>query len=397
MKLPSISRRGLVVAATLVTLAALLAWVALRSGPLAPVPVTVATVEMAPIEPALFGIGTVEARYTHRLGPTSAGRVLSVAVQAGDRVRAGDLIAEIDPVDLDARVSAQEAALARAEANVLSAQAQLGDADARAAFARSQSERYAQLARGGAASEEVSDTKRQERRTAEASVLSARAALQASQKELARARADAEGTSRLRANLRLTAPTDGLVTARNADPGSTVVAGQSIVEVIDPATVWVNVRFDQLRAAGLRPGLPARIALRSHDGEPISGRLVRVEPIADAVTEELLAKVVFDELPEPLPAIGELAEVTLALPRSSPAPVVSNASVQRISGRLGVWTVDDGDLEFRPVRTGASDLEGRVQIVDGLSGGERVVVHSQRALRPRTRIDVVQQMPGVSP
>ena len=62
-----------------------------------------------------------------------------------------------------------------------------------------------------------------------------------------------------------------------------------------------------------------------------------------------------------------------------------------------MWTVDDGDLEFRPVRTGASDLDGRVQIVDGLRGGERVVVHSQRALRPRSRIDFVQQMPGVSP
>ncbi len=90
------------------------------------------------IEPALHGIGTVEARYTHRVGPTSAGGVLSVAVDVGDRVRAGQLLAEIDPVDLDARHAAQQAALARAEANVRAAEALVGDARARGTYAAAQ-------------------------------------------------------------------------------------------------------------------------------------------------------------------------------------------------------------------------------------------------------------------
>jgi HlyD family secretion protein len=74
------NRRWLTLAALLVPLAVVFGYVALRSGPLAPVPVTVATVETRPIEPALHGIGTVDARYTHRVGPTSAGRVLRVEV-----------------------------------------------------------------------------------------------------------------------------------------------------------------------------------------------------------------------------------------------------------------------------------------------------------------------------
>jgi RND family efflux transporter MFP subunit len=397
MRWPWKSRRAATIAAVLVPLAAVFAYVAARTGPLAPVPVTVAAVETRAIEPALHGIGTVEARYTHRVGPTSAGRVLSVAVDVGDRVRAGQLLAEIDPVDLEARLAAQQAALARAEANVRAAEALVADAKARAAHATSQARRYEALAREGAASVEAFDTKRQEQLVGDAAVTAAAAGLDAARKELARSRAELDALARQRSNLRLVAPVDGLVTVRSADPGSTAVAGQPVVELIDPATVWINVRFDQLRASGLRAGLPARIALRSRSGDPIAGRVLRVEPLADAVTEELLAKVSFEALPHPLPAVGELAEVTVALPLSPPAPVVASASVTRVDGRLGVWALDGGELRFTPVKAGASDLEGRVQVVEGLRGGEHVVVYSQRALRSHSRVAVVERLPGARP
>ncbi|HYG66361.1 MAG TPA: efflux RND transporter periplasmic adaptor subunit, partial [Anaeromyxobacteraceae bacterium] len=287
--------------------------------------------------------------------------------------------------------------LARAEANVRAAEALVGDAKARADHATAQARRYESLAREGAASVEAFDTKKQEQLVAEAAVMSSTAGLEAARKELVRSRAELDAVARQRSNLRLVAPVDALVTARSADPGSTVVAGQAVVELIDPATMWIDVRFDQLGAAGLRAGLPARIVLRSRAGTPVAGRVLRVEPLADAVTEELLAKVSFDALPEPLPAVGELAEVTVALPKSSPAPVVANASVRRVDGQLGVWALDGGELRFTPVRIGANDLDGRMQVVDGLRGGEHVVVYSQRALRARSRISVVERLPGVSP
>lgn len=397
MTLPRNRRRALVLAASVTPVLALFVWVAVRSGPLAPVPVTVATVQRSPIEPALHGIGIVEARETHRIGPTAPGRVLRVHVDVGDRVRAGQVLAELEAVDLDARLAAQTAARARAEDAVLAADAQVNDAEARAEYARTQAARYEALAREGVESQEAFDIKRREQRVADAAVVSARASSSAARKEVRRAAADVEGSSRLLANLRLVSPVDGLVTARSADPGSTVVAGQALVEVVDPAELWLSVRFDQLGARDLRPGLAARIALRSRGGEPLEGRTVRLEPLADPVTEELLAKVSFSARPQRPPAIGELAEVTVALPAEPTAPVVLNASVQRVGGALGVWTVDRGGLRFVPVKTGAKDLDGRVQVLDGLRGGERVVVYSQRALRPRSRVDVVDRLPGVSP
>ena len=214
---------------------------------------------------------------------------------------------------------------------------------------------------------------------------------------MARIRSDREGLIQQRANLRLIAPVRGLVAARNADPGTTVVAGQSVVEVIDPASLWINVRFDQLRASGLRAGLPVQIVLRSQAGSGFAGHVLRLEPMADAVTEETLAKVTFNALPKRLPPVGELAEVTVAMSALPATPVAPNASVQRVDGRLGVWLIEEDKLRFAPIKVGATDLDGQVQILEGLKVGERVVVYSQRALGPRSRIKIVERLEGVSP
>ncbi|MBP6646605.1 MAG: biotin/lipoyl-binding protein [Burkholderiaceae bacterium] len=107
----SLHGKTMALVSVLLLLSGLLAYVALRAGPLAPIPVAVVTVGNQEIRPALFGIGTVEAQFTHKIGPTFAGRIKRVEVQAGDRVKAGQMLGEMDPVDLDDKISAQEATL----------------------------------------------------------------------------------------------------------------------------------------------------------------------------------------------------------------------------------------------------------------------------------------------
>ena len=239
------------------------------------------------------------------------------------------------------------------------------------------------------------DGKHQENRVAEAALATARANLDAARQDLARIKTDRAGLILQQANLRLSAPIDGLVIARDAEPGDTIVAGQAIVEMIDPASLWINVRFDQSRTAGLRAELPTVISRRSESRQPITGRVLRVEPLADAVTEETLAKVVFDPLPEPLPPIGELAEVTVALPTLPAAPVIPNGALKRTNdknGRNGVWIVQNKSLTFAPVRVGAADLDGQVQILEGIKEGDQVVVYSQRELTKHSRVKIVDHL-----
>lgn len=383
MKRLSFQNRTLALLVVLLPLVALFLYVALRSGPLAPVPVTVKSVENRAISPAMFGIGTVEARYTYKIGPTYSGRVKRLKVQVGDQVTAGEILGEMDPVDLDERIRAQEAAQKRAEA-------QLREARVHQAYAKQQAGRYEQLLAARSTSEEIVSTKLHDLKAAEE-------VLVASEEEFSRIRAEREALIAQRHNLLLLAPVNGLVTLRNADPGSTVVAGQSAVEVIDPTSIWINVRFDQIHAQGLAPELPAQIVLRSQKGNPLNGRVLRVEPLADPVTEETLAKVVFDQIPQPLPSIGELAEITITLPPLPESPIIPDAAIQRNGERMGVWQVTDGSLHFAPVSLGRADLEGNVQVREGLKAGDQVVVYSANSLQARSRIRVVDHIPGVKP
>ena len=372
--------RTVALLAVVIPLLMLLGYVALHSGPLAPIAVTVTTVRAQALTPALYGIGTVDARYTYKIGTTFAGRLQRLDVDVGDRVLAGQVLGEMAPVDLDDRVRAQESTVKRA-------QAALREAEARQAYARAQLARYRQLVVARLISEEVVATRQQELQIADAVFAAAR-------EEIARARSDREALLAQRGDLRLIAPVDGVVALRAADPGTTIVAGQTVLEVIEPASVWVNVRFDQGSAGGLVAGLPAHIELRSRGGQPLPGRVVRVEPMADAVTEEMLAKVVFDAQPAAMPPIGELAEVTVQLPALAAAPVVPNAALRRIGNQTGVWQLVDGDLHFTAVQIGAADLDGQVQVRDGLQVGDQVIVYSEKLLAAHSTIHVVERIPG---
>lgn len=393
MTLPfTMSRRGWLLLAVLVPLLLLFAWVALRSGPLAPVNVTVVQVEDRSISSALFGIGTVEARYSQKVGPTAAGRVSMVAVDVGDIVKEGQLLAQIDPVDLDQRIDAAAGGSARSAALEQAAVAQIADATARIALAQSQAARTEKLKEGGWVTDAMVDQRRQELAGARASLAVAQANRNAAEQDRGRLGAERAALVQQKANLRLVAPHAGLVVRRAVEPGTTVVAGQAVIEIIDPSQLWINVRFEQTQSAGLSAGLPVRIALRSRPESQVAGTIERVEPMADALTEEVLAKAQFS-LAEGIPSIGELAEVTVALPARARTQAIPNAAVHRVDGQVGVWVIRGGDLAFVKVKIGAQNLDGWVQILDGLKTGEQIILHSAKALSANSRFNIVKSLP----
>lgn len=383
MKFPRLQRRSLMLIAVIVPLLVLFIYVAARSGPLAPVEVTVSTVESRALAPALFGIGTVQARYTYKIGPTFAGRIKHLDVHVGDAVEPGQMLGEMDAVDLDDRITAQQAA-------IKSSEAALKQAAAKQDFAQTQANRYEQLLAVRGTSEENLASKRQE-------LAIANTALAAAREDAVRLRAELEGLRAQRGNLRLVAPVAGLVVTRDADPGTTVVAGQAVVEVIDSTNLWIDTRFDQISADGLTADLPAKITLRSRQSQILAGRVMRIEPRADAVTEETLAKIIFDRPPTPLPPLGELAEITVQLGELPAAPTISNAALRTVNGKRGAWKLVNGDLVFVPLTLGRADLEGHVQVLKGLAAGERIVVYSDKILSAKSRIHIVERLAGVAP
>lgn len=396
MKLPSnlSSRLGLGLLGLALIVA--LAYVVMRSGPLAPTRVTVTQAAVGSLSPSLFGIGTVEARRAYLIGPTAAGRVSRVLVDVGDAVKAGQLLAEMDPVDLDERAAALEASIARGGSAIVAAQAQRRDAQARSELAAITAQRYVQLGAQNFMSAGAVEAKQQEQLSAQAAVASADANLAATRQDVQRLTAERAGLKQQRDNVRLLAPADGVVISRDAEVGSTVVAGQAVLRLIEPGSLWVRVRLDQGRSAGLIEGLPARIVLRSNTNAPLAGKVARVEATSDSITEERVALVAMDTLPGGL-TTGELAEVTLTLPPTQAAVLLPNPAVQRQADRVGVWRIEEGKPRFAPVRIGLNSLEGMVQVLEGLEAGDEVVVYSEKALTDKSRVKVVETLTGRSP
>ncbi len=390
----STSRRFILGALAIALLGAL-AWVALRTGPLAPVKIQTTRVTTGSVAPELFGIGQVDAQRSWVVGPTTPGRVLSVQVDVGDRVEPGQALAEMDAIDMSQRLAALDASLARGQSNRAAAQAQLADAEAKRALADANLKRNQDLARQNFISAGALEARTQETASASAGLQSAQANLDATAQDLNRLRAERAALAQQRDSLKLVAPAAAIVSSRDAEAGSTVVAGQAVLKLIDPASLWVTLRVDQGRSAGLAPGLVARVTLRSRPGETFEGQVVRVEPLADAVTEERLAQVAFDTVPQGI-SVGEMAEVTLQLPASASGLLVPNAALQTQAGQRGVWLHKEGGLHFVALRTGASSLDGMVQVTpldaDALREGDAVVVYSQKALAADTRISVVDTL-----
>jgi HlyD family secretion protein len=368
-------------------------WFASRSGPLAPTRVTLAQVAEGTLEPSLFGIGVVEARRAYLIGPTTAGRVQRVLVDVGDHVRAGQLLAEMDPVDLDARLASSSAAVARAQSAVAAAQAQVRDAHSRLALAEGDAARYVDLGRQNFVSTSVVDAKLQLLHSARAQLAAVDSALAGAREDQARLEAEREAARQQRGNIRLQAPFDGVVTARIAEPGSTVVAGQAVVKLFDPSSLWVTSRLDQSRATGLGPGLRAQITLRSSSHAPVPGMVARIDPASDSITEERIAQVTFDSPPAGL-STGEMAEVLVRLPAVHGALLVSNAALRQRGTHTGVWVHQEGKLRFVSIDVGAEGDDGMVQVIRGLKAGDAVVIHSEAELGEDSRFRIVESLIG---
>ena len=364
-----------------------------RSGPLSPIQVTTLRVESGSLSPAIFGIGTVEARRSYLIGPTAAGRVKAVHVDVGETVKAGQLLAEIDPVDLDERLRSTEAAYARAASAVTAADAQRKDSLARRQLAEFNAKRYRDLGGKNFVSASAVEGKQQELDSAQAAVEASEANLQGARQEQLRLKADQDGIRQQRGNLRLLAPRDGLVTSRDAEPGSTVIAGQAVLRLVEPDSLWVKARLDQGRSRGLAVGQAADIVLRSNASTHHPGKVARIEPVSDSVTEERIAQIAFEHIPEGL-SVGEMTEVTVQTGAAQSGLLLPNAAIKRMPQGSGVWKLKDGKPSLTPVKLGSTSFEGNVQILEGLAVGDEVIIHSERDLNESARIKIVSQLMG---
>lgn len=371
--------------ASAVAFVAAFVWLLTTHGPLAPVGVQAGRVVRADVNPSVFGIGTVDARLSYAVGPTAPGRVLRVLVDHGETVKAGQLLAEMDPVDLDGRIQAARSTGARSRQSVAVANALVAEAASRARLAGMNRDRDAALYAQDAISKQLLDISTSEAERAEAALAAARANASAVKQDVGRVDAESHGLDSLRDSLRLVSPADGVIVSREVEPGTTVVAGQAVLRLVVPESLWVRARIDQSRARAVEVGQPATIVLRSAPDTRLPGRVARIEMQSDPVTEERIVNVSFDT-PSAQLFLGELAEVTIQLPARPGVLVVPGAAIAREGGSIGVWRAVDGRARFTPVTVGGQGQAGLTQILSGLAEGDSVIVYSAAQLEHGARV-----------
>lgn len=334
------------------------------------VPVTVVEARRGALQDEIRGPGTVQSRWSVNVGTRTSGVLREVFVDEGDLVRAGQVLATLEDVDLRSRAHAARLSKKASEQGVSAAKAVLGQMEARLQLARETFRRSTALHQRGAVSVADLDVARAELELAEASVAEGRARVAMSQAEVQRLDGELEVIEADLSFARVVAPMDALVVRRYLERGSPVTPGLPIFRLIDHTAMWVATMIDQRDAGQVRVGAPARVKLRS--GAELAGEVARVKRVADLVTRELEVDVKVD-LTGLHVAINEEADVTILGRTVEGIIVPSEALVAGDEpGSRGVLVVEDGRATFKTVTEVLSTGAG--EVVGGIGDGAFVLL-----------------------
>ena len=313
--------------------------------------------------------GEVRARVESRLGFRVAGKLVRRQAEPGQRVRAGDVLAQLDPQDYQLAAEAGRAQLAAAATN-----RDLAAAD----FKRFKELREQNFISGAEL----------ERRDAN---------LRAAQAQFEQAQAQLAGQGNQTAYTRLMADVTGLVTAVDAEVGQVVTAGATVLRIAQdgPRDVLFSVPED--RVTSIKIG--SEVEVRSWSGgATFNGRVREVGASADPVTRTFGIKVAIDGASAP-PLGSTVSVLPKALERSGAAVIKLPTSAFRQDGQTAaVWVLEAATMTVRlqPVQIATADAND-VVVAAGLKPGMQVVVAGVHVLSPGQKVTVYQQKPAQAP
>lgn len=330
---------------------------------------TVETVAVSTLPATREVSGTIRPAVTSVLSSKVPGNVTRILVREGDRVRAGQLLLELDGRDLDAQRQAAVAGSQEADQGIEAAAAALDTARAAHQLASTTYERYRTLRERGSVSP-------QEFQEVETRWTASRAELQRAESGLAQARArssQAHSSARAAATLhgfsRITSPIDGFVARKFVDPGTQAMPGMPLLTIEQTTGYRLEASVAADLLGSIRRGDPITVEMPEH-GLVLDGTVSEIVPSVDASTRTALLKVGLPEDPGLRPGLFGRARIPVG---QQPGISLPSTAVQRIGQVERVWVVTaQGETSMRLVRTGRSFGE-RIEILSGLAAGERVV------------------------
>ncbi len=348
-----------------------------------PHPVRVVAAETGRLPRTVVVTGTLAADEEVVAGFKVAGRVSELLVDLGSPVRRGQVLARLDPTDYRIRVAQAEAALRQARAGLgLPAEGTDESVDpgktalvreARAVLdeARLSRDRMAQLREKDLVARAELDTAVSRLQVAEGRYQAALEEIRNRQEILAERRQALALARQQEDDAVLHAPIDGAVRERRASVGEYLAAGAPVVGLVRIHPLRLRVSVPERDASAIRPGQAVRVRVEG-DGAEHAGRVARLSPAIQEQNRTLLVEAeVANRQGRIRPGAFARAEIVVAAER--PAVLVPASAIVTFAGIEKVFGVRDGRAVERQIRTGRRAGD-RVEIVEGLAAGERVVV-----------------------
>lgn len=327
--------------------------------------VYVQPVKTAEFSAAVALTGDIQARVQTRLSFRVNGKIIQRNVDVGDRVTASQVLARLDPRDLQINVDSAVAAVAAEQARVT---------QARAAFVRQQK----LLPKGY--------TSRSEYDAAQAALRGSESSLKAAQAQLANAREQLSYTA-------LIADTPGVITSRQAEVGQVVQATMPIFDLARDGER--DAVFNVYESLFVQPPTDqaVQVSLLDNPDIKVNGKVREVTPAVSAETGTLQVKIALDPLPQGMD-LGSVVSVALSPPANASVELPWSALTKDLGEHLGkpaVWVVDEqGKVNLRKVSV-TRYLTSGVVISDGLKNGEKVVVAGGQLLHPDMQVEIADQ------
>jgi RND family efflux transporter MFP subunit len=314
----------------------------------AALPFATAEVAYRPVDAGYAAEAVVEAGRESTLAAQVAGRILELRVDAGDSVKAGQLLARLDDSEARNSIAGTQAQVAQAQANLDNAQAQY--------------ERAKQLVARKFMSPSSLDK--------------AQADYQAAQAQLTAARAGVAQSSTTRGFATIAAPFGGLVSARLAQVGEMASLGRPLLTMFDPATLRVIASVPQEKLMEVRKSGQASIEFPAQ-GKWITATSVTVLPSADSKTHISQVRI---ELPKDVAGIypGMFARAHFAVGQARKL-LVPAAAVVRRSEVSAIYVVQGGHVQLRQIRLGEAAPGDQIEVLAGLEAGEKIALEPVKA------------------
>lgn len=307
----------------------------------------------------------------------------------GDKVKAGQPLAEMEAPETDDQIRQAKAAVAQAKAGVDQAVASYERGQADAELARVTAERYGKLTATGIISQHDNDVYQAQYRALAA-------AAQALEKSIAVQRGIANGAEANVARLErvqgyrvVKAPFDGVITQRNVDIGALVTAGNTLLfRIAQTSTVRMYVNVPQSHASAIRIGQTARVIVSNLPGRQFTGSVARTTSVLDPASRTLLVEIHVPNADGTL-LPGMYTQVKLISQRANPPLVVpSDAMIVRGEGSSVAVLAGDGTVHLKKVEVGR-DYGDRLEVISGLKEGDTIIPNPSDVIREGIKVQPV--------